>query len=173
MKLLRVLGLLAVSITFMTFVPGCADDEESDAKELKVYTPKGQVVMRYLDLVEGKGEPVKKMDAIQVHYTGTLTSGTKFDSSRDSGKPFALVIGAGKVIQGWDEGIIGMKVGGKRKLWIPPELGYGDQKAGKIPPNSKLIFEVELIKILDAEEWEAIQRAQMIEQLRQQQQRGF
>jgi peptidylprolyl isomerase len=158
---MRVLVLLLLGLATVTFLPGCADDEESDAKELKVYTTKGQVAMRYLDLVEGKGEPVKKLDAIQVHYTGTLTSGKKFDSSRDSGRPMAFVIGIGKVIPGWDEGLIGMKVGGKRKLWIPPELAYGDKGAGNaIPPNSKLIFEVELLKILDAEQMEAIREAQ-------------
>src|SRR5205807_5986501 len=122
---------------------GCGDDNVGE-NEMKVYTPKGQVTMSYTDLEVGKGETVKKLDKILVHYTGKLSSGKKFDSSLDRGQPFPLTIGAGQVIKGWDEGIPGMKVGGKRVLYIPPELAYGERGAGKdIPPNAKLIFEVQ------------------------------
>jgi FKBP-type peptidyl-prolyl cis-trans isomerase len=149
MSVLRLPALLTFAAVCLCLCGGCADDEESDAKELKVYTPEGQVVMRYLDLVEGKGETIKRGDGIEVHYTGWLTNGTKFDSSLDRGQPFPVVIGIGKVIKGWDEGIVGMKVGGKRKLFIPAALGYGARAQGKIPANSKLIFEVEVLKKLE------------------------
>jgi FKBP-type peptidyl-prolyl cis-trans isomerase len=97
----------------------------------------------------GRGEQkVQPGDAITVHYVGTLVNGTKFDSSRDRGQPFQLVIGVGQVIPGWDQGIVGMQVGEIRKLFIPANLAYGKQGAGNvIPPNSPLIFEVELISI--------------------------
>jgi FKBP-type peptidyl-prolyl cis-trans isomerase len=95
----------------------------------------------------GDGKEVKSGDTIIINYKGTLTDGTKFDSSYDRGEPFETQIGVGQVIKGWDLGVIGMKVGGKRKLIIPPSLGYGSQSAGSIPPNSTLIFEVELMGI--------------------------
>lgn len=99
------------------------------------------------DLTVGTGTAVKSGDTVVVNYLGTLSDGTKFDSSYDRNEPFTTQIGVGQVIKGWDLGIIGMKVGGKRKLTIPPSLGYGDQAAGSIPPNSTLIFEVELVAI--------------------------
>lgn len=100
------------------------------------------------DLVIGTGEEAVSGKNISVHYTGTLTDGTKFDSSKDRGVPFEFTLGVGQVIQGWDQGFNGMKVGGKRKLTIPASLGYGSQGAGGvIPPNATLIFEVELLDV--------------------------
>ncbi len=99
------------------------------------------------DEVVGTGAAAVAGEMVTVNYTGTLADGKKFDSSYDHGEPFSFILGAGQVIRGWDEGVGGMKVGGKRKLTIPPELGYGNQNVGNglIPPNSTLIFEVELL----------------------------
>ena len=101
------------------------------------------------DQVAGTGAEAKTGKRVSVHYTGWLTDGTKFDSSLDRGKPFSFTIGARQVIQGWDQGVAGMKVGGKRKLTIPPDLGYGARGAGGglIPPNATLVFEVELLEV--------------------------
>lgn len=100
------------------------------------------------DEVVGTGPAAKNGDRVTVNYTGWLTNGTKFDSSLDRNKPFVFTLGAGEVISGWDQGVAGMKVGGKRKLTIPPELGYGSRGAGGvIPPNATLVFEIELLKI--------------------------
>lgn len=100
------------------------------------------------DLVVGTGPSPTKGQMAIVHYTGTLTDGTKFDSSLDRGTPFSFPLGMGRVIKGWDEGVATMKVGGKRKLTVPPEMGYGARGfPGVIPPNSTLIFEVELLDI--------------------------
>lgn len=92
----------------------------------------------------GTGAAVKSGDTVAINYTGTLTNGKKFDSSYDRNEPFTTQIGVGQVIKGWDEGVVGMKVGGKRKLTIPPSLGYGDQAMPGIPANSTLVFEVQL-----------------------------
>ena len=100
------------------------------------------------DVSIGTGNAVKPGDTLVMHYRGTLTDGKKFDSSYDRGNPFETQIGVGMVIKGWDQGVPGMKIGGKRKLYIPSELGYGSRGApGVIPPNSDLIFEVELLEI--------------------------
>ena len=98
-------------------------------------------------LKQGSGDEVKNNDKATVHYTGTLESGTKFDSSLDRGTPFSFILGVGQVIKGWDLGVLGMKIGEKRKLIIPPELGYGQAGIGSIPGNATLIFEVELLSI--------------------------
>jgi FKBP-type peptidyl-prolyl cis-trans isomerase FkpA len=101
------------------------------------------------DITVGVGQAAQSGDTIFVHYTGWLASGKKFDSSRDRGTPFSFRLGSGQVIQGWDRGLIGMQVGGVRRLTIPPDQGYGnrDVGGGLIPPNSTLIFEVELLSI--------------------------
>ena len=103
--------------------------------------------LQYQDVVVGSGEEAKPGDMIAAHYTGTLVDGTKFDSSYDRGQPFAFVLGGGMVIKGWDLGLVGMKVGGKRKLIIPPQLGYGSSDHGPIPGNSTLLFDVELMAV--------------------------
>ena len=100
------------------------------------------------DIKIGDGQEVEKFNIVTVNYTGLLEDGTKFDSSLNPGRtPFRFTVGAGQVIKGWDEGLIGMKVGGKRKLTIPPELGYGSRDNGPIPANSTLIFEIDLLGI--------------------------
>jgi FKBP-type peptidyl-prolyl cis-trans isomerase FkpA len=100
------------------------------------------------DLVVGTGTAAASGQKVTVHYTGWLTNGTKFDSSKDRGDPFVFPLGKGQVIKGWDQGVQGMKVGGKRKLTIPPEMGYGSRGAGGvIPPNATLVFEVELLGV--------------------------
>ncbi len=134
--------LLAVSVAGagQATKPGGAMDEKV------VTTASG---LKYVDFVVGAGPEAETGKTVVVHYTGWLTDGKKFDSSVDRGQPFSFPLGAGRVIKGWDEGVAGMKVGGKRKLMIPPQLGYGARGAGGglIPPNAELIFEVQLLEI--------------------------
>ena len=145
------IALLAVAFAFgmaalAAVETRALDKEKSKVKEKKVVTTKSG--LKYEDLTEGTGAEAKKGDTVEVQYTGWLTDGKKFDSSVDRGRPFSFTLGQGRVIKGWDEGVAGMKVGGKRKLTIPPELGYGARGAGDvIPPNATLVFEVELLKI--------------------------
>ena len=106
--------------------------------------------LQYQDVVVGSGREAKPGDMVAAHYSGTLVDGTKFDSSYDRGEPFAFILGGGMVIKGWDMGIEGMKVGGKRKLIIPPQLGYGAQARGPIPANATLLFDVELMAVQGA-----------------------
>jgi peptidylprolyl isomerase len=108
--------------------------------------PGGQ--LEIVEITAGNGAEAADGQRVTVHYTGTLENGTKFDSSLDRNVPFSFTLGQGQVIPGWDQGVKGMKVGGKRKLVIPPQLGYGEKGVGGvIPPNAKLIFEVELLKV--------------------------
>jgi peptidylprolyl isomerase len=110
-----------------------------------VTTPSG---LKYIDEVVGTGASPTQGRNVTVHYTGTLENGFKFDSSVDKGQPYTFPIGTGRVIKGWEEGIMTMKVGGKRRLIVPPSLGYGGVgQAPKIPPNATLVFEVELISV--------------------------
>lgn len=147
----RVLALLFVGVLVLA---ACGDDsgngessgsDEAGCETEPVTLDSGLIIE---DLECGDGEEASSGDFISVHYTGTLEDGTKFDSSLDRDQPFQFNLGAGQVIEGWDEGVVGMKVGGKRKLTIPPELGYGEAGAGGvIPPNATLIFEIELLEV--------------------------
>jgi peptidylprolyl isomerase len=145
--------LLLVSITLIAQMKNLALAKSSDKKSSgptkvsgkPVTTPSG---LQYWDLKIGTGTVAGASKQVKVHYTGWLLDGKKFDSSVDSGKPFEFELGTGQVIKGWDQGIVGMKVGGKRQLRIPPALGYGQQGAGSdIPPNATLIFDVELLGV--------------------------
>jgi FKBP-type peptidyl-prolyl cis-trans isomerase len=135
---LAALALAAVGVT------GCGDGAKEEGKA--VTTPSG---LTYYDIKVGTGKPAGQYDRIVVHYVGRLVANDKkFDSSRDSGKPFEFTLGKGQVIKGWDEGVAGMKVGGKRRLVIPAKLGYGEKgDPPTIPPNADLLFEVELLEI--------------------------
>ena len=114
-----------------------------DKSDKQITTASG---LKYVEIVEGTGASPVKGQTVSVHYTGTLENGKKFDSSRDRGQPFEFQIGQGQVIKGWDEGLSTMKIGGRRTLIIPAELGYGDRGAGGvIPPKATLIFDVELL----------------------------
>jgi FKBP-type peptidyl-prolyl cis-trans isomerase len=127
-------------------VTGQAADKPKDKKDEKVITTDSG--LKYVDQKEGTGTAAKKDDTVEVHYTGWLKDGKKFDSSKDRNEPFEFKLGAGMVIKGWDEGVAGMKVGGKRKLIIPANLAYGKKGAGDvIPADAELTFEVELLKI--------------------------
>jgi FKBP-type peptidyl-prolyl cis-trans isomerase len=110
-------------------------------------SPTGGGTLVIDDLVIGTGATAAVGDTVTVNYVGTLTNGVKFDSSYDRGQPYPFRIGAGQVIAGWDQGVPGMKVGGKRRLTIPPSLAYGSQGNGPIPPNATLVFEIELMSI--------------------------
>jgi len=136
-------------------IPACSQREAKSGADTAAEAPaavQGAVTtpsgLSYTDLVKGTGAQPVSGKSVTVHYTGWLTDGKKFDSSVDRGQPFVFRIGAGEVIPGWDEGVMGMRVGGKRKLIVPAKLGYGENGAGGvIPPNATLVFEVELLDV--------------------------
>lgn len=143
---MRILSCIALVVTYCLFA-GVLMAETNEASISK--TASG---LRYVDTVVGTGAEAKAGNSVSVHYTGWLDNhgehGAKFDSSVDRGSPFSFPLGAGRVIKGWDEGVAGMKVGGKRTLMIPAQLAYGVRGAPPaIPPNADLIFDVELLKI--------------------------
>ena len=133
---LGVVGYFLIYPQFSGFFPGQETKDSMDKNELQTET-----------VMEGEGEGAAAGNVVTVHYIGTLSDGTKFDSSLDRGEPFTFTLGAGQVIAGWEQGIVGMKVGEKRRLVVPSELGYGAQAIGPIPANSTLIFEVEMLSI--------------------------
>lgn len=142
-KILTVAALLLLSLT------ACVESLDANGNVITP-SPTPLAVADNLgieDITEGEGEESVAGDTLSVHYVGTLEDGTQFDSSRDRGEPFEFTLGQGQVIQGWDQGMQGMKVGGTRKLTIPAELGYGETGQGDIPPNATLTFEVELLAI--------------------------
>jgi FKBP-type peptidyl-prolyl cis-trans isomerase len=152
--------LLLLSFAIVGSATGCGNSEKSEAPNRSTASSpssptkvNGQSTttasgLQYWDIVVGTGATAVPGKPVSVHYTGWLTSGEQFDSSVDRGKPFVFSLGEGQVIKGWDEGVAGMKAGGKRQLRIPPALGYGDSGAGgAIPPNATLIFDVELLEV--------------------------
>jgi FKBP-type peptidyl-prolyl cis-trans isomerase FkpA len=172
-KRLTLLSLLVVALVGATALSGCASqsqtpattteqssqsaaEQPADAQASSAAPDLGgskeeldaTTELKIDDLVVGTGAEAKAGDTVTVNYTGWTTDGAKFDSSLDSGQPFSFALGTGYVIKGWDEGVAGMKVGGKRRLTIPADMGYGEQGAGEaIPPNSVLVFEVELLGV--------------------------
>lgn len=146
MKLFSALTLaLLVSLSFTS-----CTKKDKESTESTTTTSGGDVSsLKTEELKAGSGKEAKSGTKVSVHYTGWLTNGKKFDSSVDRGEPFEFELGAGQVIQGWDQGVAGMKVGGKRKLTIPPQMAYGDRDVGGglIPANSTLVFEVELLDV--------------------------
>jgi peptidylprolyl isomerase len=144
---MKIFFSLMVSL-FALIILSCGSSSDSSKKDdtMPGYT-KTSSGLQYMDLKVGTGMVPQKGQTCVVHYHGTLLDGTVFDSSVDRGTPFEFPIGIGRVIKGWDEGVMSMKVGGKRKLYIPADLAYGSRVMSKIPANSTLIFEVELLNI--------------------------
>lgn len=142
--LVGVLGLGALAL-FADAGAGSGSSGPPPVPGQPMPTPSG---LEYIDVAVGTGPTARAGQQVSVHYTGWLTNGTKFDSSVDRGQPFQFALGRGQVIRGWDEGVAGMQVGGKRRLLIPADLGYGARGAGgAIPPNATLIFDVELLDV--------------------------
>ena len=137
-------AIAVAAVLFVVLRGGGSTPGPSAAPGTEVTTPSG---LKYVDEVVGTGASPRAGQSITVHYTGTLEDGSKFDSSVDRGQPYTFNIGTGVVIKGWDEGIMTMKAGGKRRLIIPPALAYGSVSRPKIPANSTLIFEVELLSV--------------------------
>ena len=132
----------------LCFSSGSIAADNKETKKMAEQTVTTESGLTYLDMTVGSGRLAELGDTASVHYTGWLADGKRFDSSVDRKEPFSFRLGAGQVIKGWDEGVMGMKIGGKRKLTIPPQLGYGARGAGGvIPPNATLTFDVELLDL--------------------------
>jgi FKBP-type peptidyl-prolyl cis-trans isomerase len=136
-----------IALLGVLLVAGCSSGAPSSAPQGGNNTVTTSDGLQYTDDQVGTGAVAEPGKNVSVHYTGWLMNGTKFDSSRDRGQPFSFPLGAGRVIKGWDEGVAGMRVGGKRTLIIPPDLAYGSRATGPIPANSTLKFEVELLDV--------------------------
>ena len=147
-KMKMVMMVAALSMVFTVPALAAAEKSKSEGKSSVAKTVTTASGLKYTDVKVGSGASPVKGKQVKVHYTGTLENGKKFDSSVDRNEPFNFVIGVGQVIAGWDEGVMSMKVGGKRKLIIPSKLGYGARGAGgDIPPNATLLFDVELLDV--------------------------
>jgi FKBP-type peptidyl-prolyl cis-trans isomerase len=142
----RAVALAALALGLL--LPGCDKKPELDPDPNAARRAAPAAELKIEDVKPGTGREAKSGDRVKVHYTGTLTDGTKFDSSHDHNEPFEFTLGAGEVIKGWDEGVAGMKVGGTRKLTVPHKKGYGEAGSPpKIPPRATLLFDVELLAI--------------------------
>jgi FKBP-type peptidyl-prolyl cis-trans isomerase len=143
-RLIAIVSVMVIIAAFAALIYYNINKKNQAAGEM-ITTASG---LQYQDLTVGTGQEAKTGDTVSVHYVGTLEDGTKFDSSRDRNQPLQVTIGAGGVIKGWEEGLQGMRLGGTRKLIVPPALAYGDQAVGDlIPANATLIFEIELLSI--------------------------
>ncbi len=140
------IALVVLSTLTIFAVLGNTKQENKIDMNSQVITQDNGLIIEEIEI--GTGDIINSGDRASFHYVGTLEDGTKFDSSVDRNEPFPITVGVGEVIQGWDQGLTGMKIGGKRKLTIPPELAYGERGIGPIPPNATLIFDVEAIEKL-------------------------
>lgn len=144
---LKLITIAATALCITTVSAENKADTKSTSSKTSEKDSKMTDKLEIVDSKVGDGAEAKAGMMVTVHYTGTLTDGSKFDSSKDRNKPFEFKLGAGHVIKGWDQGVEGMKIGGIRKLTIPSDLGYGPRGQGPIPPNATLVFEVELLGV--------------------------